>query len=256
MRSIGVTDPGIAQSAESVERLDVFNIYGNTLRPNDQVVYPNPEDVEELIGAIARKKEEGAHVALVDGAFDVPHPNHEWYLRHCRLLAAREYMARHDMPRDVRTTRAVLGGDAIFLAVTVDADEKVAALKGGVPAKGGAPRPIYPWRSRAERVAGYSFPSHDQRGHLRPTVDLVTVEGDPEHANTPLASAVMLASTLRSSGLLDTYLMFGEHEGTIERVKKIGIDPSVISQGIAYERNPMTGENWSSSDIIRRAQGL
>jgi hypothetical protein len=133
---------------------------------------------------------EGNTVVLVDGAFDITQPNHDWYLRHCRLLGAKLFLENHGHPVDKRSLGKVAASKAVALAVTVDADHKVSAKKGGVAEKGGVRRPVYPWQLRAERITGLSF---SLNGVLSPVVDLATVEGDPRHAirDNPKSSFIL-----------------------------------------------------------------
>lgn len=236
-------------------RDEVFEVYGRSLRSDRSVVYPDAEGVDLLVELVGEEKKTNRYVALVDGAFDVPHPNHEWYLRHCKMLAAKGYAERNGYSQDPSDLRMIMGSQAIFLVVTVDADVKVAAKKGNVTEKGGVARPIYPWKARAERIAGYAYDSGHGRDYLLPVVDLVTVEGDPIHQNTPLESSLTFARHLKSLGLLDMLVMFGEHDGTIKEAYEQGLEPTTIPESIAYELNTLTGKNWKSSDIIRRAQG-
>ena len=235
------------------------NVFNGRLHAPDRFLYPtNPrESIESrIVDRFTQLREKGA-VTFVDGAFDVPHNNHEWYLRHCRVIGAfATFQALHDAdaqpdefmthvstaPELLRTTQ---------LAVTVDADSKVAAKKSGIGAKGGVQRPIYPWIARAERLAGYHF---EYNGALRQTVDLVTVEGDPEHTGTPLESSLALAAFLKSEDLLDTFIIYGEHDKTVSEADSLDLSPVIIEEG-AYELNPQTDREWSSSNIIRRAQG-
>ena len=145
-----------------------------------------------------------------------------------------------------------LASDAVALAITVDADEKIAMKKSNNPNKGGIQRPVYPWDTRANRVAGYVY---EIGGIVHYTGDLVTPEGDSLHEGTLLESSLRLAHGLNRHGLLDDLVVFGEHSDTIREAERMGVQPLVISQDIVYELNPQTDEDWSSSGIIRRAQG-
>lgn len=229
------------------ERL--FDIFGGELH-GDRLLYPqgSARYVDELvIRSFKKLYREKDRVALVDGAFDVPHPNHEWYLRHCKLLAA-EAIGRTS-GQDVGD---IIARNKAALAVTVDADDKIARKKSNNPSKGGVQRPIYPWEARASRVAGYAYSVDDQVSFV---ADLVTPEGDSDHQGTLLESSLHLAYGLSKRGLLDDFIIYGEHSETVREARNMGVRPIVISEDIVYEVNPQTGKDWSSSGIIGRAQG-
>ena len=245
-------------SPESERHPDVqalFDVYGETLHSEARVMYPDPSRGEQeihhtLFNSLAQDKLAGAYTALVDGAFDVPHDNHEWYLRHCRMLAAKRILETRNLLPTTQALREAVASSQLRLIVTVDADAKVAAKKGGKAEKGGIPRPVYPWQSRAHRLAGYHFTDHYGQNHQ--TVDYVTVEGDPGHHGTPLESSLTLAESLAAHGLLDSTIVYGEHAGTIQDAVRRGLDPIVIpNDQYTYAVDPRTQEEYRSSDIIK-----
>ncbi len=240
---------------------DILDLFDSNLHDADRYFYPEASGETVAIDALKRFQKlraNGNSITLVDGAFDVPHNNHEWYLRHCRLLgafAALKATSGHaldtrDFKQLVRQDDALLTQHS--LAVTLDADNKIASKKSGLSEKGGVRRPIYPWQARADRLAGYHF---SQANRLHQTVNLVTVEGDDRHHGTPLESSLTLASYLKSQRLLDTFIVYGEHSATVDEADNLNLEPIVISDDSPYELNPQTGEPWSSSSIIRHAQG-
>ena len=240
---------------------DLLNLFDNQLHQKERYLYPQDGN-ESVESAVARRftklREDSGSITLVDGAFDVPHNNHEWYLRHYKMIGAYATLKAirgssvtlDDFEAHISSDAAVL--NRYKLAVTVDADEKIALKKSGLPTKGGVERPIYPWQARADRLAGYHF--HYAHG-LHQTVDLVTVEGDSLHQGTPLESSLALAAFLKSEDLLDNFIVYGEHDATAEQADALSLSPIIIADGVPYEANPQTGMGWSSSQIIRRAQG-
>lgn len=254
------TDP-IPDSQSNLEAIEgskdrLFSVFGEQLHSDERVVYPETaEQIAFLLNEIARFKLQGGHILLVDGAFDVPHPNHEWYLRHCRAIAAERQLIERGIRPTAEKIRERASSNSVRVIVTVDADEKISRKKGNDPAKGGVPRPIYPWGARAHRVAGYAFGINGSKDFFKPVVDLVTVEGDPTHAGTPLESSLTLADCLKEAGLLDTLVIFGEHASTVNEASRFGSALAVIPESINYEEHPLTGQTWKSSQIIRRAQG-
>jgi len=239
---------------EMVHKSQLFSTYSHDTHDRlERISYPL-EDVTETITERFRDLHKGdAITTLVDGAFDVPHPNHEWYLRHCRLLGAATLLHCDETEMTPDNLAAALESSHLKLAVTVDADHKVNYKKGKQAEKGGVERPIYPWTARAERVAGYIFKTAS--GLYRPVVDLVTVEGDATHTNTALESSLTLARHLANEALLESLIIYGEHDVTISEAISMGLTPLIIPSGQEYTTNPQTGQDWSSSGLINRAQG-
>lgn len=232
---------------------DVYGQYG--IQDLSRLQYPSegsPIDLEDAI--IDRRESDNGFVVLADGAFDVPHPAHERFLRHVRVLAGAALLAEHSYNFGPSEVRRVIGGNAVTLVATVDADSKVAYKKGGKLEKGGSQRPVYPWIARAERVLGYTFDTG--QNHFRPVVDIATVEGDERHQGTPFESSMSLAGHLHRSGLLDTVVLSEEHTLMIEEAKDEGLDPIVIPiSSRSGPINPQTGDSWSSSGVIGRIKG-
>jgi hypothetical protein len=189
---------------------------------------------------------------MVAGAFDVPHDAHEWYIRSCRMMAAERMLIQRGEAPSIATLQEAIAGDEVCLIVSIDADEALSKRKGGVPEKGGIPRPVYPWQARAHRIAGYCFETVD--GAYRPAADLVSKEGG-EYENSHLACAYELAGHLANYGLLDGYIVFDEHEKDIMTARQLGFDPIVISQESSFALDPRTHTKYSSSGIIKRIQG-
>lgn len=243
------------------DQFDLMDLFDNQLHDDQRYLYPL-DSQESIESAVARRfrnlRENAAHITVVDGAFDVPHNNHEWYLRHCKMIGAfaaiktaeGSHVTFADFAAHIQRDSSFV--DRCKLAATVDADEKVAFKKSGVSHKGGIERPIYPWQARADRLAGYHFTLGDT---LHQTVDLVAVEGDSLHAGSPLESSLALAAFLQSEDLLDTFIIYGEHDETVQEAEYLSLHPVIITDGVPYENNPQTGKGWSSSQIIRRAQG-
>lgn len=227
----------------------LYEVYGETLHQRGRVLYPLGGDIDRVVlDAFRSLKQRNRKTGLVDGAFDVPHPSHEWYLRHCKALGAAACLGTVD----AGLVRGALVRGEVSLAVTVDADAKIAMKKSGKAEKGGVARPIYPWTARAERIASYV---HKLGDTVQYTADLVTVEGDPLHRGTLLESSLSLAKGLQEEGLLDYFVIYGEHGATVEEARAIGLHPLIISDGVSYGVNPQTGDTWSSSALIARAQG-
>lgn len=240
-----------------VQRRRLFDVYGNgeQLHSPKRVMSPEAGPEEALWWVtenVAEAKLNGRFTALVAGAFDVPHDAHEWYVRECRLRAAERMLTLRGEEPTVEALRQTIAGDDIFLLVSIDADAALSKRKGGVAEKGGIPRPVYAWQTRAHRIAGYGF--ERANGSYRPTVDLVSKEGG-EFEGTSLGCAYDLVRHLSQYGLLDGYIVFDEHEKDVQTARELGYDPIVIPQESSFAVDPRTGIHYSSSNIIKRIQG-
>lgn len=240
-------------------RNDLFDAYRHDFDDRlERISYPLFEVDETITDRFKKLREDGGEtITLVGGGYDITHPSHEWYRSHCRLVGALGHLAKKGVDLEdlcIGTDRRVaeaLESPAVKLAVTVDADERISGEKSGKTEKGGVKRPIYPWEYRARRVANQMF--RTASGSYRPVVDLVTVVGDSVHEGTVLDTTVDLAYHLKEQDLLDHFVVYGEAENTVSRAEALGLDPVVIF--LAYEMNPQTGKPWSSSALVRRAQG-
>ena len=127
-----------------ITQKSVVELFGGGLHDKNRLLYPNgtDESVESRVITRFRGLRELGNIALVDGAFDVPHNNHEWYLRHCKLIGVfAAFKARYgetlqfgDMVSHLPEDPSIL--NLASLAVTVDADDKIAHKKSGLSHKG------------------------------------------------------------------------------------------------------------------------
>ena len=241
------------------DKQDVFQVFGATLRSPDRLLYPRPEETDQAVTAVfssLRRRSDHTNITLADGAFDVPHDGHEWMVRHTRALGAAASLIARGIEPTPDMVRNMLISPDVITAITVDADHKVAHVKSGFAEKGGVQRPIYPWQARADRVAGYTFETAPASGLYVPTTDLVTVEGDHVHRGTALESFVSLAIFLAERDLLDNVVINKEHSAALTQATEAGLNPIVINpDDMPFGLNPQTDRPWSSSDLIRRAQG-
>jgi hypothetical protein len=221
-------------------------LYGSLVSPG-RLVYPqSTQEHQMLIDKIVAHHRAGGHVAIADGTFDVPHEGHHWYLRLCRLEAARRHYGLLFEGAQTQARIRLVASSDIMLIVTVDADYKVACLKGYVPEKGNVYRPVYPWCARANMVAGYMIPNG--LGAYKPIVDTVTVEGEPEHAGTALESHLAFGEHLQRLGVLGTWLIYGEHAKTARMAQAIAGDKISLIMPDTVIRST----EWGSSTIIKR----
>jgi len=207
-----------------------------------------------LCDRVAQAKLEGKYTALVAGGFDVPHDNHEWYIRDCRARVAKRILEQEGRVPTPGAIMDIMTSDRIALIVSIDSDEALNARKGGQAEKGGIPRPVYPWSARAQRIAGYSF-EHPATGELHHAADIVTKECAVNYTGTPLQSANHLTAYLGELDLLDSYIVFDEHPQDEINARNNGFDPIIVPQAVIYARDPRTGDEYKSSGIIKLIRG-
>jgi hypothetical protein len=231
--------------------------HGERLHSSERVMDSTLE-AEEAMGwladQVAREKLQGKYTALVAGGFDVPHDNHEWYIRHCRMLVARRVLEQEGKEAAPGAIMDIMTSGRLALIVSIDSDEALNARKGGVSEKGGIPRPIYPWESRAHRIAGYSF-QNPATGAIHHTADIVTKECSVHYHDTPLQQAATTVEWLKSLDLLDSYAIFDEHPQDEANARALGFDPIIVSQDIIYARDHRNGRGFKSSGIIKAIRG-
>lgn len=240
---------------------EVMQLYDGSLIKNERVLYPDSHEAATaaevtLLEDLAKHKLEGGHIALVDGAFDVPHSNHTWYLMEVRRRAAQRYFRESYETADQLTRQAMAASDEIKLVVTLDADEKIARKKGFKADKGNVERPIYPWSERSSRIGGFMIP--DGTGRYRPVIDLVTVEGDRSHEGTMFTSHLSFGEKMAATSTLDTWVLFSEHEATVEVAKSYaseGVIDIIKKEEAVFVVDPRTGRGFSSSALIRKIKG-
>ena len=147
-----------------------------------QAVNPDVCPLEDAADVRLRWGNLGATVVFMAGVFDVPTPNHRFGLAEARLMGAAsrlgvEYATLGDPENlsDLQRVRAEAASDNVKLMVTVDTDDNVRANKGFVPEKGGSPRPIFGWETRAYNLASYTVPHSPGLSHNM--VDFITRHG-------------------------------------------------------------------------------
>lgn len=238
---------------------EVMRLYDAALVESSRLLYPVSgqaayETEQLLIDSLTAAHLSGNHVVIVDGAFDVPHDNHTWYLREARLRAAQKHFGKLFVDASNASKQEMVASDEIILLVTLDADDKIAAKKGFIESKGNTVRPVYTWEARANRIGGFMIPNG--KGAWRPVLDIVTVEGDSAHAGTMFESHLQFGKRLADLHLLDTWVLFDEHGETLEAALETTSGEekpilSIVDQNAArYSIDKRTGKWWSSSAII------
>lgn len=246
------------------DKLEILRLYDDALVEPERILNPTSQLEArylhaEILDRLAEMKLEGKHVALITGAFDVPHDNHVWFARDARMKVARRLYGTEFEQASNNIKRAMIASDDIVVVLTLNADSKVNGRKSFQEDKGNIQRPVYTWETRANRMGGLMIPAGTNR--YRPVIDLIAIDGDPMHAGTMFESHIEFGRTLTSYDLLDTWFIFGEHKDKIYDTvlahcrgddSKIEIIPEHEAR---YSIDPRTNAHWSSSSIIRHIQG-
>jgi len=251
-------DQTLSPEEELYELQEVFG-NGSTLHSYNRVMPDGLEAPEALLwlgDQVSDAAHEGKHIGLVAGAYDVPHDNHEWYIRNCRAQLARRVLYYKGLTPTPERIMRTMTNESLELIVSIDSDEALNLRKGGKAEKGGIPRPVYPWVARAHRIAGYSFEDpFAARGEVHHVADIVSKECTVNYEGTPMQCAATLAKYLKSVKLLDEYLVFDEHPQDIENARALGFEPIILRQAVRYATDPRTGKGYSSSGIIKQIRG-
>ncbi len=112
------------------------------------------------------------------GAYDVFTLNHLRGLMQSRVLGAMSLVGIEEIETeaDQQMVHEKAASDAIRLMVTLDTNRALEEGKSRRPDKGGAPKPILDWRSRAMTLATQFMPTPDYNGG-RKAVDYITRHG-------------------------------------------------------------------------------
>jgi hypothetical protein len=234
--------------------------YGENIHSPERVMNDdfNAEQAQYwLLETLAKAKlsNPDTFIAIVAGSFDVPHPNHEWYLRDCRLRAAQQMLESEGIESaSQRQLQQAIASDQLKLIVSIDSDKSIDVRKSGDPSKGGVKRPIYPWSVRAERIAGYTFDDPND-GKIHYVADVVSKECRVDFANTSMERCYDVAKMLDQYGLLSSYIAYGEHQEDIDFANSLSCKSVIIPLELVYAHDPRTNQNYKSSGIIKQAQG-
>lgn len=227
----------------------------------------NPNATDELTSLRNRWADEGATVIYTTGLFDLLHMDHAGYLLHTKAVGAATHFdstverdgwegLTHNERLDY--TEWALGSGVLKLIVSVDGDKSASAKKSGKPEKGGGPRPIYSWETRALMVAGLSYINPiSPKNELLPTADAVTIHGAHDFPDSVVHyNHFTVAETLKP----DTWAIFGESVDIIEQAPQIPELGSVAlhciqdGAGTHYYEDGFIGK-MSTTNIVKRITG-
>jgi hypothetical protein len=233
----------------------------NLYNPNQ-----NPDATTALIALRNSWADLGVTTVYTTGVFDMLHMDHSGYLLHTKAVGAATHYDKnverggweHLTPDEQQCyTVWALGNGVLKLIVSVDGDISVDARKGDKVDKGGVPRPVYSWQTRALSVASQSYVNPTRSNTLLPTVDAVTVHGPLDFA---VESRHHTTFTVAEALQPDTWAIFGESLDILETAPQIpGLGTVALhciqdGEGIHYHEDDFVGK-MSTTNIIRRLTG-
>lgn len=270
---------GLVQGGESqVSISDCRIVRSTTQEMMDEIhrtgVYDPLADGEKASTELKEKRKqwaaEGSTVVFTSGVFDLLHQNHRAYLLHTKLEAVpihfdKEFNGKanwEDLSEDekkVYCQGALLGGK-IRLVVSVDGDEAVASRKGGKAEKGGTPRPLFTWQTRARDVLGATtaVTGYTPDALRVPIADAVTMHDNvaQELVNTPHDDILSIAHFVDP----DVWSVYYESQDIIDRLKgPEGANftdlEAVVLPGHEFYVDSLLGGRFSTTAITKRIIG-
>jgi hypothetical protein len=229
---------------------------------------PNICPVETAAGVMKQWMGLGAVTVYMAGAFDMPTPNHLFGLGEARLMAGAlacnvDYSTLSGDTDDeiMRTVQDTAASDAVKLMITLSSDEGIRTSKAFKPEKGGGPRPIFGWDTRAYNLASYSIPRSD--GTRKVMVDFITSHGENNcqacvEDCTSLDNAYVVAE-LQPSLVVINAASTHTVEVVLDEVKAGRLPQTTV--GFTNELDdqfddPLIGGRVSTTSIVRRINGL
>lgn len=260
---------------EMVPRIEVDSLpysYISSLqqRFGSKLFNPNlsPDSTENLLAKREEWRDSGAVTVYTTGVYDMMHLDHAGYLAHVKASGAAELYRRENQftswsglttEQQQDYTSQALSNRALKLVVSVDGDNSVSARKGFQADKGGGPRPVLAWGTRALMVASQTFidPLDQQFERLLPTTDAVTIHGPEDFtASSFHTSHFSLAELLKP----DVWVIYGESVDVLERaphMKALGNTALRCIQagpGTTYFEDDFIGK-MSTTKIVNRILG-
>ncbi len=212
--------------------------------------------------------EQPVTVALTSGVFDLMHLNHRAYLLNTKLAAVPHHYNRYYAERSKQTWDSLrsdekkefslysLATQEVRLIVSVDGNAAVAARKGNKPEKGGVPRPVYDWETRARDVLSASIEVEDESFVC--IADVVTLHDnmEPTLLGSPHAGILEIGNWLNP----DVWSVYFESQDIIDAVEDThaemfaGVDVRVLD-GHDFYCDEQLGGPFSTTLITQRIGG-
>lgn len=219
---------------------------------------------DETSAVMEEWKRSGHFTVFTAGTFDLLTLNHQLALTQCRLLGARALLGINGelSLKDKQTIHAIAASDRVRLMVTMDTNEQLAKAKSRITGKGGAPKPLLDWQTRAATLTSVSMPVLGGQNTRRNAVDFVTKHGEnccdacnqgecPNEDNAFMAASLRPDMVVVSSGSIDTLTTLGQYKcsGYIPRT-----DIVIMEEASLQYDDKILGGPISTTGIIRRAR--
>lgn len=228
----------------------------------------DPSATEKLTEQVQQWKNTGNTVVMVFGGFDAPfHINHQQFLLDCKAHGVPRHYQDHyaasagidwqDLSKDEQDSiiRGTLSDEKVKLIVSTDGDMRISDSKGFNPNKGSSPRPLQGWSTRAHNLSGLSLQLDDAHTSRTSIVDAVTVHDHLALPGTVHAVPVDMVAQFRP----DVWTLYFEAENDIAAAEvdtRLGNTDVYVIQGDDYRANdPLTGESYSTTALVRRIKG-
>lgn len=222
--------------------------------------YPSNEAaISNFHHELYSRREQGHVIGMVAGVFDIFHANHEWYLIQVKTQLIAETLLRNGCPPAEITPdlikQEMVEPEKYILVVSVDGNDQVSASKGGRPEKGGIPKPVFDWSKRARDVAGVTVPHPQNPSQRTPVATYVTSHDFLQFPNSVHASDLALGAHIQP----DVWFTIAEPGNTTqERAMQLDLPRTkhvAIQMRISQLVDPLTGQRYSSSGVIKRIRG-
>ncbi|HET7529270.1 MAG TPA: hypothetical protein VFJ84_03540 [Candidatus Saccharimonadales bacterium] len=228
----------------------------------------DPTATERLFRLCRQWQAEGRTVIFNSGVYDLMHGNHRAFMLHTRMAGAGTHWKKfsadsagrkwEDLSPQERAdyTKQLLLEGRLKQVVSVRGNDSVAERKGNKPEKGGAPRPIYDWETRARDVMSASV--EVEAGVVLPLADAVTVHDEviPELAETPHNDIMSIAAFLQP----DVWSLYFESQYIIDAIESdengrfTNMDVLVLT-GRDFYSDRLLGGPFTTTNITRRLGG-
>jgi hypothetical protein len=227
---------------------------------------PNPDECpfEQAEDAINGWNDRDHFTVFTAGTFDLLTLNHKLGLTQCRLLGAKTVLGLTGelSEQNKKSAHAIATSDSIRLMVSLDTNEQLEAAKSRDPEKGGAPKPLLDWATRAAMLGSVAIPIPGNQSLRRNSVDLITRHGIGCCSTCETGQCINRDNALMTVALQPSMVVVsGGSEKTIKDLydyKRTGQLPRteiaiMVEESLQYNDEVLQGA-VSTSNIIRRAR--
>lgn len=222
---------------------------------------------EALKSQIDAWRDGGCTVVFTSGCYDLMHTNHRTYLLHTKLAASpycwdklgydetEGEWADQTASQRANFSRWLLESDLLKQVVSIDGNASVAARKGFNVHKGGSPRPIFDWRTRARDVLSAGFELRP--GLFKPIVDAVTLHDnvEPSLNGTPNSGILEIGEFVQP----DVWSVFEESGDIISAAEaqpdRFNNTEFSVLRRHNYYNDALLDGTFSTTSIVKRLSG-